>query len=148
MVPVKPESPARGKEYMHAKLKSKLEALILQRKIKVQTTERGIVISLASDVYFASGSSAVVQASFPVLEQVSEALVDINRPIRIEGHTDDAPVAPGLKFASNWELSSNRALNVLQLMESFGMPSNLLSATAYGDTRPAHEERYARRKGL
>ena len=136
MVPPKVVPPSRGKEYMHQRLKSKLESMIAQRKVKVQMTERGVTISLASDVYFASGSAAIVQTALPVLEQISEALTDIGRPIRVEGHTDDSPVAPGQKFASNWELSAQRALNVLQLVESFGMPSNLLSAVAFGDTHP------------
>ncbi len=70
-------------------------------------------------------------------------LGEISNKIRLEGHTDNTPSQlenrsgeGEPKYPSNWELSGQRAINVLKFIESAGIPSNRLSATAYGDTRP------------
>ena len=40
------------------------------------------------------------------------------------------------KFKSNWELSAQRAINVLEYLTTLGIDKRRLSAVAYGDTRP------------
>ena len=57
--------------------------------------------------------------------------------ILIEGHTDDKPIVEGLKFPSNWELSSARAAYVLRKFEKAGFDPKKLVAVGYADTRPA-----------
>jgi len=53
----------------------------------------------------------------------------------VEGHTDS--IAPDkTKWTSNWQLSSERSLAVLQTLEDYGVPSERLSGAAYGSTRP------------
>jgi chemotaxis protein MotB len=53
----------------------------------------------------------------------------------VEGHTDNIPTDT-TKWSSNWELSSMRALAVLQTLEAYGVADARLSLAGYGDTRP------------
>tara|TARA_Y100001970_G_scaffold288452_1_gene415775 strand:- start:1478 stop:2281 length:804 start_codon:yes stop_codon:yes gene_type:complete len=59
--------------------------------------------------------------------------------IRCEGHTDDAPIPKDMKieYESNWQLSSDRSLNVVKLMRQYAsMPEKYFSALGYGPHRP------------
>lgn len=61
------------------------------------------------------------------------------RALRVEGHTDDVPVGPGLaeRYPSNWELSGARATTVVRtLVEMTGLAANQFTAVAYGATQP------------
>ena len=56
--------------------------------------------------------------------------------LRIEGHTNSIPVTPGGPYASNWELSTDRATAVVRYLITRGLPAARVSATGYADTRP------------
>ena len=61
----------------------------------------------------------------------------LNIEIRAEGHTDDKPIPMNSKFRNNWELSSARALNLVQrLSELAEMEQHYFSALGYGEFRP------------
>jgi chemotaxis protein MotB len=55
--------------------------------------------------------------------------------IRVEGHTDDVPIATA-QFPSNWELSAARAIQVVKLFREIGISEKRLEAIGYADTRP------------
>lgn len=55
--------------------------------------------------------------------------------LRIEGHSDSRPLRTHPRFASNWELSSARALSVLRFLVAQGLPEDHLSAVGLADTR-------------
>jgi len=55
--------------------------------------------------------------------------------LQVEGHTDDVPINTA-RFASNWELSSARAIAVIRFFISEGIPPERLSAAGYADSRP------------
>jgi len=56
--------------------------------------------------------------------------------VRIEGHTDSVPIHTA-EFPSNWELSTERATNVvLHMVRELGISPDKLSAVGYADTRP------------
>jgi chemotaxis protein MotB len=124
-----------GQSVLRTQALSTLQNLVKAGKVKVIPTENGFAISLVSDLYFGSASAALGADAMPVLQEVSEFLGQIPNSIVVEGHTDNIP--PNLqKWSSNWELSSERALAVLQTLEDYGLPSERLSAAAYGSTRP------------
>jgi chemotaxis protein MotB len=55
--------------------------------------------------------------------------------IRVEGHTDSVPIIGGL-FPSNWELSTQRAVNVVKfLIAECGMDPAALSAAGYAESK-------------
>jgi chemotaxis protein MotB len=56
--------------------------------------------------------------------------------LRIEGHTDNIPIHTA-RFASNWELSTTRATELIQLLIlKYGIPPSHLSAAGYGEFHP------------
>ena len=58
----------------------------------------------------------------------------------MEGHTDDVPIHTP-RFASNWELSSQRAINVRASLEAAGVKREVMSVRGFADTRalpPGH----------
>src|SRR5215510_4411841 len=58
--------------------------------------------------------------------------------IVVEGFTDNVPIGPQLKakFPSNWELSTARATDVVRFLSAKGVPSSMLAAEGFGDSRP------------
>ena len=97
-------------------------------------TAGGIAVRLSEAVLFASGSAEVIYPE--TLRILGEKLVASAGAICVEGHTDDLPVAND-RFASNWELSTQRAVNTVKyLIGECGIEPRRLSAAGYGDSRP------------
>ena len=113
---------------------------IKSNRITITSDERGLVISLAADNFFEEGSADLnIDETRETLLRLSDFFKDPelkNRRFRIEGHTDNTPVAADSKFISNWELSAGRAMNVLHYLADFGVDENKFSVAGYADTRP------------
>ena len=60
---------------------------------------------------------------------------DLNWILRVDGHADRQPTR-GTSFASNWELSAQRAIKVVKLLVEEGVPANRLAATGFGEFQP------------
>jgi chemotaxis protein MotB len=113
---------------------------VKSNKITITSDERGLVITLASDSFFDEGSADLnIDTTRDTLLRLSEFFKspEINsRRFRIEGHTDNTPVKEDSKFASNWELSAARSINVLHYLADFGVDEKQFSVAGYADTRP------------
>ncbi len=96
----------------------------------------------------ASASAALNPDAMPVLQQVADFLGQIPNSVVVEGHTDnispDAVKWPG----GNWQLSAERGVAVLQTLEDYGIPSERLSSSAYGSTRPVQSNDTAEGRSL
>jgi chemotaxis protein MotB len=55
--------------------------------------------------------------------------------VRVDGHTDDVPIQSS-RFASNWELSTARAISVVRFLIDQGVPAEHLAATGFGEHQP------------
>lgn len=127
-------------------LKKAVEAFkpeIQAKAVRVREDERGLIITLSGDAYFAPGSARLLDDTRDVLKKVAGVLESMPNYVRIEGHTDDRPIPPeGVKegYDTNWELSSARAVNVLRyLSETQGINARRLSAVAFGQYRPVDD---------
>lgn len=113
---------------------------IKSRKVVVDLTERGIVISLSSDAYFKKASAELdIDAARKVLEKLAMLVISPeyrDKHIRIEGHTDNTPTDPDGPWQTNWHLSSARSLNVLGYLIDFGADADRLSVLGFGEYRP------------
>ncbi len=95
-----------------------------------------------SEVLFDTGRAEVSPAGRAQMEQVAVALQDLEREIppeipwvmRVDGHTDKRPVTG--QFRSNWELSSARAIAVVQFLISRGVSPQHLVAAGFGEFQP------------
>lgn len=102
--------------------------------IRVNPIAGGIELVLPESLVYGSGSADIVRKD--LLRQLATRLKDTAADIRIEGHTDNVPVATSA-FPSNWELSAQRASNAVRyITEECGINPQLVSAAGYADSRP------------
>ncbi|MBI4346656.1 MAG: flagellar motor protein MotB [Elusimicrobia bacterium] len=108
----------------------------LRDAVRVEAERRRLRLVLAAPVLFDSGSADVKEESARLLFELAATLkTDDGREVRVEGHTDDVPVAGG-EFESNWELSSARANAVVALLMRWGLDPRRLAAAGFGEFRP------------
>lgn len=99
-----------------------------------------------SDILFGSCSATLGEAGKLELNKLATALVDIqddipsevNWVLRVDGHADQSPLGPSCRtiFDSNLNLSSQRAIAVVQYLSGRGVPERRLMATGSGSTNP------------
>ena len=99
--------------------------------------DRGLVLSLTSrHVVFEPDRAELSGRGRRVLDAVAPVLRETSEDLRIDGHTNQVPVKPRF-FATDWDLSSARAVTVLRhLQEAGGVPGERLSAAAFGHEDP------------
>ena len=119
-------------------LEDALKKEIGNYKAKLEMTERGLVITFLSEVFFDSGKDIIKADGKLSLDKVAEVLNrDVpNSQVAVEGHTDNDPIKYS-GWKSNWELSSGRALAVVHyLIGECRVEPQRLSANGYGEFRP------------
>ncbi len=117
-------------------LLARFKTLIDAGKLSVRIVEGRMVVVLATDILFASGSAALSKEGKAAVVEVSQVLASIpKRAFQVDGHTDAVPIATA-QFPSNWELASARAVTVLKAMLEAGMPKERISAASFADARP------------
>jgi chemotaxis protein MotB len=96
-----------------------------------------------SEVLFASGSDELGEEGKEQLARLAKTLIeiaakipdDIDWVLRVDGHTDARPIATP-RFASNWELSTARAISVVRFLIQQGVPPKRLAATGFAEYQP------------
>ncbi len=130
----KEETEARIAEFKS--LLDKFKKLIDSGKLKVRIREGRMVVELATDILFPSGSAQLSKDGTAAIAEVAELLKSIpDRKFQVEGHTDNVPTKKATY--SNWELASGRALTVLKTMVDAGLAPDRISAASYGESKPA-----------
>ena len=106
-------------------------------KVAIRLEQRGLVISLREAGFFASGDDAVSAASQPSVAKIAEVIAELPNPVRLEGHTDSMPIHTP-RFRSNWELSTARAIAMLELLAGrYRIPRERLAVAGYAENVPA-----------
>ena len=119
-------------------LERQLKKEIGEYRAKLEMTERGLVITFLSEVFFDSGKYKIKSEGAEALKKVAEVLNHqvSHSSVAIEGHTDNAPIVYS-GWKSNWELSSARALAVLHFfIDNCKVRPERLSANAFGECHP------------
>lgn len=96
-----------------------------------------------SEVLFPSGSATLGDTGEKRLSQLAKTLKEISSKmpadlkwvLRVDGHTDNKPIHTD-RFASNWELSSARAIAVIKFLITEGIPADHLAAAGFGEFHP------------
>jgi chemotaxis protein MotB len=119
------------------------EPEIRSNLVRVTEDERGLVISLAGDAFFESGSANVnIEQTRETLQKLSRLLSAeelSNRTFRLEGHTDNIPVGAGSDFESNWDLAAARAASVLRYLVDYGVNEERFQLMSRGEFAPLVE---------
>ena len=121
----------------YKQLLQRFQSLIDAGKLKVKIVDGRMVVALATDVLFASGSARLSKEGKDAIAEVSQVLAQIpRRAFQVEGHTDNVPIRT-TKYPSNWELAAARSLTVVKEMVAAGMPAERISAASFGEFKPA-----------
>jgi chemotaxis protein MotB len=127
--------------YVRAEIEKSLSGIpnlkTLNKNIEVKVDKEGLRIELLEDkdsVFFQSGSATISDTGRKLIKKLSPILANTGRPLIVEGHTDRKPYAGAIY--TNWELSSDRARAMRQLLAMTGIPKERFQAvTGYADTR-------------
>jgi chemotaxis protein MotB len=104
--------------------------------ISTEINERGLVIHVVESSLFDPGQATLKPEAIAVLDRIAQEVKSIPNQVRVEGHTDDRPIAT-LRFPSNWELSSARATAVVRyFVTKYQFAPERLSALGFGEYRP------------
>ena len=141
----------------------KLSAAIDKSQGTVETEGDEIHLKLVDKVLFALGDDQLTDKGKVALDKVAKALNELpDKQVWVQGHTDDTPIlvppapkkdpkaakkgakgkveeppAPMVRFASNWELSAARALQVVHYLQDHGkVDPSRLAALAFSQYRP------------
>ncbi len=138
--PAQPQSPPEATPDL-TKSMTKLQANLAQEinsgKVNLKLDERGLTISLREAAFFASGDSEVQPSAVPAVEKIAAIVADLPNPLRLEGHTDARPIHNS-RYRNNWELSTVRAIAVLELLQTrFRIASERMAVAGYGENAPA-----------
>lgn len=113
---------------------------IQSNKVRITHDERGLVITLASDMFFQPASARInMEGTRDTLLRLGNFLNSadiINHKLRIEGHTDAVDVDPTGPWESNWELSVARSINILRYFTEIGIEENRFQVAGFADTVP------------
>lgn len=99
---------------------------------------------MPSEVFFARQSADISDEGKEQLIKLADVLKeamkkfpdDVDWILRVDGHTDLTPFKDKSEYNSNWELSLDRALSVVEFFISIGIPPERLAATGFGEFHP------------
>jgi len=120
-------------------LQTKFKKMIDAGHLKVTTRHGRIVLQLHNDILFDKGEADLSAEGKKAIAQVAATLRGVGgRRFQVAGHTDNAPITPSTakKYPSNWELSADRAIDVVKLLVTNGVDPGVLSAAGYGPYDP------------
>jgi chemotaxis protein MotB len=113
-----------------------LSTQISAHTVSIEMGRDGLVISLREAGFFDSGSAVPKPAAMSALRSIANKLGALPYDIRIEGHTDNAPIHTA-EFDSNWDLSSARATRIARLfIEIKAIRPDRISAAGYAEFHP------------
>lgn len=113
-----------------------------------------------SEIFFDSGQAVLRPDGRAELDKLAGALLDLEKQIpseidwvlRVDGHTDVRPLSANSPFKSNWELSAERAISVVQYLISKGVSPQRLVAAGFGEFQPIDpgntDEAYSRNRRI
>ncbi len=127
-----PDEAATLRSAVEAALADELAAGYLQ----LIEDPRGLVVEVPEAGSFDVGRAELSADAERMMTRVAGVLAGLPNQVRVEGHTDDAPIRT-VKFASNWDLSTARATRVVEfLIARGGVDPSRLSAAGYSQFKP------------
>jgi chemotaxis protein MotB len=132
----KAQAQAEARASQFRKLVSQFKQLTDAGKLQVELRENRMIVRLGDQILFDPGKTELKKDGEDALRQVTDVLKAIpNRNFQVAGHTDNIPIK-SKRFRSNWDLSTARAVEVVNFMISSGMEPKRLSAAGYADQSP------------
>lgn len=111
----------------------------LGAEVMTNIDDRGLTIEFSNALLFESGEAELTERANAVFEPIARHLVHDLEPaygLVIEGYTDDVPIS-NTRYKSNWELSTSRAIHVMEKLAEEGLERRRMSVQGFADTRAA-----------
>jgi chemotaxis protein MotB len=116
---------------------AKFKKMIDTGRVRIGVRRGRIVLSLRNDVLFDEGKTDLKPEGKQALAEIGQTLRTVSaRLFQVAGHTDNLPIKNKGEFASNWELSTARAVVVVKFLAQQGVNPAVLSAAGYGEFDP------------
>ena len=132
----KQKAAAEARAELFNQFVAKFKKMIDAGKVTIHVRRGRIVLSLHNDVLFDEGKTDLKPAGKQALTEIAQTLKTVSsRSFQVAGHTDNLPIK-NKDFASNWELSTARAVVVVEFLAKQGVNSGVLSAAGYGEFDP------------
>lgn len=116
-------------------IQAALSDLVEKQLVTVRRGADYLEIEIRSDILFASGVATPSSAAQETARKVAGVLAASPNSVRVEGYTDDRPIATA-QFASNWELSAARAAAIVHVMAASGVAPSRMAVVGYGEHQP------------
>ena len=120
------------------RVRTDLETQEQRGLLEIERVRDEIIIRLASQDSFRSGSAELTANFSQLISEVAETVAssDATR-VQVEGHSDNVPIAFSDEFRSNWDLSSARASAVTNiLLLDPALQAVRFSVVGFADTVP------------
>jgi len=121
-------------------LENEMRADLESKDVTISNLQGRLTVNILDRVMFDSGEAILKPAGESVMRKVAAILAGHPQlKIHVIGHTDNVPIRPEARnrFASNWELSTARALAAVHfLTEKAGVDPRRVGAIGYGEYRP------------
>lgn len=132
----KAQAEAEARVAQYRDLVDRFSEMIDAGTLRVKIVEGRMVVELATDILFPSGSAELSKEGLASITKVGGVLATIpERAFQVEGHTDDVPIKTA-QYPSNWELASARAITVVRTLSAAGLPPARVSAASFAFYKP------------
>lgn len=112
-----------------------LSGLVASGLVRVRRGENFLAVEIQSDLLFASGVAIPSATALGTIRQLAGVLRKAPNAVRVEGYTDNQPIRTA-QFRSNWDLSAERATNVVYELIDSGIAPERLASMGYGEYQP------------
>lgn len=136
LAPVASPTPMKD---IQEELEKALAPEIKEHVVEVRHKKEGLVVSLREMGFYDSGSATMRTSSMEAVDRLAKVIIPRNENLRIEGHTDNIPIH-NAHFASNWELSTARATELVRLfIVRYHVEPKRLSAAGFAEYHPVDD---------
>jgi len=137
-----PSSPNRK---LDLELLEKISQVIDERSlagvVEAVPGEQGVTIRIKGTLLFEAASDKLRTRALPILDEIGKLASMFPHELAVQGHTDDVPIHT-VRFPSNWELSTARAVaGVRYLIDNGHVQAERIGASGFAHTRPLTSEK-------
>lgn len=127
---------AEARAAQFRKLVTQFRKMTEAGKLKVEIRDNRMIVSVGDKILFDPGKTQLKKEGGETLKEIAGVLKDVEgRDFQVAGHTDNMPIRSA-RFRSNWDLSTARAVEVVNFMVASGLQPGRLSAAGYADQAP------------
>jgi len=121
-------------------LEQEMREQLESKDVTISKLQGKLTVTIVDRVMFDSGEAVLKPDGAAVMQKIADLLATHpGLQIQVIGHTDNVPIrqTAQTRFASNWELSTARALAAVHfLTEKAGVDPRRVGAVGYGEFRP------------